>query len=118
MGKYCLILLLPLAVWAGRSPAAVFEDVYELGRPNASFLATTESWNGMKAYLRKKYRQMQEPLQQASMIAAYTAAHERYQNSEEKQHDRVRIENMGKLASGLLLQLLVMQQMLLDRRNQ
>lgn len=40
-----LILLIPLAVWAGRSPAAVFEDVYELGRPNASFLATTESWN-------------------------------------------------------------------------
>uniref|UniRef100_A0A6E8W7J4 Uncharacterized protein n=1 Tax=Anopheles coluzzii TaxID=1518534 RepID=A0A6E8W7J4_ANOCL len=99
MREYCLILLIPLAVWAGRSPAAVFEDVYELGRPNASFLATTESWNGMKAYLRKKYRQMQDPLQQASMIAAYTAAHERYQNSEEKQHDRVRIENMGKLAS-------------------
>uniref|UniRef100_A0A182K1W0 Uncharacterized protein n=1 Tax=Anopheles christyi TaxID=43041 RepID=A0A182K1W0_9DIPT len=94
-----LLILLPLAVWAGRPPAAVFEDVFELGRPNAAFLATTESRNGMKAYLRKKYRQMRDPIPQASMIAAYTAAHERYQISEEKQHDRVRVENLRKLAS-------------------
>uniref|UniRef100_A0A182PNW2 Uncharacterized protein n=1 Tax=Anopheles epiroticus TaxID=199890 RepID=A0A182PNW2_9DIPT len=94
-----LLILLPLAALAGRPPAAVFEDVFELGRPNSAFFASTESRNGMKAYLRKKYRQMQDPLPQSSMIAAYTAAHERYQNSEEKQHDRVRVENSRKLAS-------------------
>ncbi|XP_049291221.1 uncharacterized protein LOC125768076 [Anopheles funestus] len=99
MRKYWLLLLLPFAVLGSRSPAAVFEDVFELGRPNAAFLATTESRNGMKAYLRKKYRQMRDPLPQASMMAAYTAAHERYQNLEEKQYDRVRVENLRKLTS-------------------
>ncbi|XP_050068629.1 uncharacterized protein LOC126557032 [Anopheles maculipalpis] len=99
MRKCMLLLLLPLTVLASRSPAAVFEDVFELGRPNAGFRATTESRNGMKAYLRKKYRQMRDPLPQASMMAAYTAAHERYQNMEEKQYDRVRVENLRKLSS-------------------
>uniref|UniRef100_A0A182NP58 Uncharacterized protein n=1 Tax=Anopheles dirus TaxID=7168 RepID=A0A182NP58_9DIPT len=99
MRKFYLLLLLPLAVLAGRPPAAVFEDVFELGRPNAAFLASTESRNGMKAYLRKKYRQMRDHVPQASMMAAYTAAHERYQNSEEKQNDRIRVENLRKLAS-------------------
>uniref|UniRef100_A0A182W838 Uncharacterized protein n=1 Tax=Anopheles minimus TaxID=112268 RepID=A0A182W838_9DIPT len=99
MRKYWLLLLLPLTVLGSRSPAAVFEDVFELGRPNAAFRATTESRNGMKAYLRKKYRQMRDPLPQASMMAAYTAAHERYQNLEEKQYDRVRVENLRKLSS-------------------
>uniref|UniRef100_A0A182SMU8 Uncharacterized protein n=1 Tax=Anopheles maculatus TaxID=74869 RepID=A0A182SMU8_9DIPT len=94
-----LLLLLPLTVLGSRSPAAVFEDVFELGRPNAAFRETTESRNGMKAYLRKKYRQMRDPLPQASMMAAYTAAHERYQNMEEKQNDRIRVENLRKLSS-------------------
>ncbi|XP_052890401.1 uncharacterized protein LOC128298672 [Anopheles moucheti] len=99
MRKYWLLLLLPLTVLGSRSPAAVFEDVFELGRPNAAFRATTESRNGMKAYLRKKYRQMRDPLPQASMMAAYTAAHEQYQNMEEKQYDRIRVENLRKLTS-------------------
>ncbi|XP_053659491.1 uncharacterized protein LOC128708539 [Anopheles marshallii] len=99
MTKYWLLLLLPLTVLGSRSPAAVFEDVFELGRPNVAFLATSESRNGMKAYLRKKYRQMRDPLPQASMMAAYTAAHERYQNLEEKQYDRIRVENLRKLTS-------------------
>ncbi|XP_053674552.1 uncharacterized protein LOC128724852 [Anopheles nili] len=101
MRKFCLLILLPLTVLAGagRLPAAVFEDVYELGRPNAAFLATTESRNGMKAYLRKKYRQTKEPHSQTSTMAAYTAAHERYQNLEEKQNDRIRVENLRKLAT-------------------
>uniref|UniRef100_A0A182JBQ4 Uncharacterized protein n=2 Tax=Anopheles atroparvus TaxID=41427 RepID=A0A182JBQ4_ANOAO len=96
---YTLLLLLPLAVLGSRPPAAVFEDVFELGRPNAAFLATAESRNGMKAYLRKQYRQLRDPVPQASTMAAYTAAHERYQNSEEKRNDRIRMENLRKLAS-------------------
>ncbi|XP_058122049.1 uncharacterized protein LOC131285113 [Anopheles ziemanni] len=94
-----LLLLVPLAVLGNRPPAAVFEDVFELGRPNSAFLATAESRNGMKAYLRKKYRNLRDPVPQASTMAAYTAAHERYQNSEEKRNDRIRMENLRKLAS-------------------
>ncbi|KFB45924.1 hypothetical protein ZHAS_00013888 [Anopheles sinensis] len=41
-----LLLLVPLAVLGNRPPAAVFEDVFELGRPNPAFLATVESRNG------------------------------------------------------------------------
>ncbi|XP_052873372.1 uncharacterized protein LOC128278681 [Anopheles cruzii] len=103
MRKPCLLVavLLPLVAASARPPAAVFEDVFELGRPNAAFLATTDSHSGMKAYLRKKkYRQLRDPVPQASTMAAYTAAHERYQSLEEKRNDRIRMENLRQLASG------------------
>ncbi|XP_058065617.1 uncharacterized protein LOC131215248 [Anopheles bellator] len=102
MRKPCLLVavLLPLVAAGARPPAAVFEDVFELGRPNAAFLATTDSHSGMKAYLRKKkYRQLRDPVPQASTMAAYTAAHERYQSLEEKRNDRIRMENLRQLAS-------------------
>uniref|UniRef100_A0A182FBJ9 Uncharacterized protein n=1 Tax=Anopheles albimanus TaxID=7167 RepID=A0A182FBJ9_ANOAL len=103
MRKYCLLVLVPLAALAaGRPPAAVFEDVFELGRaPSPAFLSTNENRNGMKAYLRKKYRQLRDPVSQASGMAAYTAAHERYQNSEETRNDRIRMENLRKVASSV-----------------
>ncbi|XP_050090857.1 uncharacterized protein LOC126574615 [Anopheles aquasalis] len=105
MRKYCALLaLVPLAsvLAIGRPPAAVFEDVFELGRaPTPAFLSTNENRNGMKAYLRKKYRHLRDPVSQASGMAAYTAAHERYQNSEETRNDRIRMENLRKVAASV-----------------
>ncbi|XP_049542494.1 uncharacterized protein LOC125955403 [Anopheles darlingi] len=104
MRKYCLLALVPLAVLAvGRPPAAVFEDVFELGRapPTAAYLSNNENRNGMKAYLRKKYRHLRDPVSQGSGMAAYTAAHERYQNSEETRNDRIRMENLRKVAASV-----------------
>lgn len=39
-----LLLLLPV-VFGTRPPAAVFEDVFELGRPNIAYLANPGSQN-------------------------------------------------------------------------
>ncbi|XP_039449725.1 bromodomain-containing protein 4B [Culex pipiens pallens] len=102
MRKCCLLLLLPV-VLGTRSPAAVFEDVFELGRPAVAYLTTPENQNGMHAYLTKRNRQMAEPqgmMMSASSYAwANPAANERYQSFEETENDRIRMENLKRIAS-------------------
>ncbi|KAL1395911.1 hypothetical protein pipiens_010889, partial [Culex pipiens pipiens] len=97
-----LLLLLPV-VLGTRSPAAVFEDVFELGRPAIAYLTTPENQNGMHAYLTKRNRQMAEPqgmMMSASSYAwANPAANERYQSFEETENDRIRMENLKRIAS-------------------
>nr|XP_029730741.1 titin-like [Aedes albopictus] len=102
MRKCYLLLLLPV-VFGTRPPAAVFEDVFELGRPNIAYLANPGSQNGMQAYLTKRNRQLAD-YNLATAGSRYNpyytaAASERYQNYEESQNDRIRLENLQKIAT-------------------
>ncbi|XP_062562263.1 uncharacterized protein LOC134225864 [Armigeres subalbatus] len=100
MRKCYFLLLLPV-VFGTRPPAAVFEDVFELGRPNYAFLASPIHQNGMQAYLTKRNRQLADnSLASAGSHYRYqTAASERYQIYEETQNDRIRLENLQKIAN-------------------
>ncbi|XP_058835112.1 uncharacterized protein LOC131692216 [Topomyia yanbarensis] len=102
MRKCCLLLLLLPIVYGFRPPAAVFEDVYEQGRPSpASYLTTQGIQDGMQAYLNRRNRQLGDGFTSiaASQYSPYTASSERYQNFEENQHDRIRLENLQKIPS-------------------
>ncbi|XP_065088011.1 bromodomain-containing protein 4A-like [Ochlerotatus camptorhynchus] len=100
MRKCYLLLLLPV-VFGARPPAAVFEDVFELGRPSIAFHASPVNQNGMQAYLSKRNRQLADyTLATAgSRYHYHTAASERYQSYEETQNDRIRLENLQKIAN-------------------
>ncbi|XP_055627259.1 uncharacterized protein LOC129769189 [Toxorhynchites rutilus septentrionalis] len=100
MRKCYLLLLLPV-VFTAQSPAAVFEDVFELGRPSVTFRSTLENKNGMQAYLRKRNRQRALVPSAISppRIDSYSAASERYQDFQETLNDRIRLENLKKIAT-------------------
>ncbi|XP_053685642.1 uncharacterized protein LOC128735173 [Sabethes cyaneus] len=97
LASLLLLLLLPLA-FGTRLPAAVFEDVYELGQPNVGYLTTRGEQDGMQAYLNRRNRQLGEAT--LPVVSSYAAASsERYQNFEENQHDRIRLENLRELST-------------------
>ncbi|XP_055536349.1 uncharacterized protein LOC129725013 [Wyeomyia smithii] len=93
MRKCCLLLLVLPVAFCTRPPAAVFEDVYELGQPNVAYLTPRGAQDGMQAYLNRRNRQLGEAA--VTVVSSNEAtSSERYQNHEEKQYDRIRLENI------------------------
>ncbi|XP_058461528.1 uncharacterized protein LOC131436684 isoform X2 [Malaya genurostris] len=88
-------------VYGSRPPAAVFEDVFELGRPTNAYFTTRGNQDGMQAYLNRRNRQLRDSFTNLvpPQYNPYTTSSERYQNFEETQYDRIRLENLKQIAS-------------------